>query len=65
MTDSLDFLGKSCKNNCHNLCAGQWNGFGFKVDCNCECHRKHSLGKDVIGYDSSNEKTVIPKLETI
>jgi hypothetical protein len=46
---SLDFLGKNCKNNCHNICAGQWKGFGFKVDCNCECHdKKIVLGKDEV-----------------
>lgn len=56
---SLDFLGKSCKNNCHNLCEGQWKGFGFKVDCNCECHKKLVLGKDALLHDNNKEKNVI------
>ena len=42
---SLDFLGKECKNNCHNLCARQWKGLGFEVTCNCECHKKTSGSK--------------------
>ena len=53
---SLDFLGKECKNSCHNLCASQWKGLGFQVFCNCECHRKLVLGKDVRYNNSSNEK---------
>ena len=44
--NSLDFLGKRCKNNSHNLCDGQWKGLGFQVYCNCECHRKLVLGRD-------------------
>jgi hypothetical protein len=41
----LDFLGKDCKNNCHNLCARQWKGLGFQIICNCECHKKLVLGR--------------------
>ena len=52
----LDFRGKDCKNNCHNLCARQWKGLGFQVFCNCECHRKLVLEKDVRYNNSSNEK---------
>lgn len=63
---SLDFLGKNCKNNCHNICAGQWKGFGFKVDCNCECHdKKKVLGRSVIDHDISTENSVITKLGVI
>lgn len=62
--NSLDFLGKRCKNNSHNLCDGQWKGLGFQVYCNCECHRKLVLGKDVLYYTNFNEKKVIPE-ETI
>jgi hypothetical protein len=53
---SLDFLGKECKNNYHYLCDGQWKGLGFKVVCNCECHRKSLLEEDVRYNHSSNEK---------
>ena len=42
---SLDFFGKRCKNNFHNLCDGQWKGFGFQILCNCECHKKLVLGR--------------------
>ena len=44
---SLDFLGKECKNDCHNLCARQWKGLGLKVTCNCDCHKKIVAVKDV------------------
>lgn len=46
---TLDFLGKRCKNNCHNLCDGEWVGLGFQVFCNCECHNN----KIVLGKSSS------------
>ena len=60
---TLDFLGKRCKNNCHNLCDGEWKGLGFQVFCNCECHdKKKVLGNDVIYHDSRNGKTVISEV---
>ena len=40
---SLDFFGKECKNNYHNQCSGQWQGLGFQVTCNCECHTKKTV----------------------
>ena len=42
----LEFCSKNCKNNSHNLCIGNWEGLGFKVQCNCECHKKVVLGRD-------------------
>jgi hypothetical protein len=55
---SLDFLGKRCKNNSHNLCDGQWKGLGFEICCNCECHRKQVLGRD---ESLSNTVNRLPK----
>jgi hypothetical protein len=43
--DVLEFSSKSCKNNSHNICIGHWEGLGFKVQCNCECHKKSVLGR--------------------
>ena len=59
---SLDFLGKRCKNNCHNLCDGQWKGLGFQVYCNCKCHRKLVLDKAILNNDSNNENNVVVEL---
>ena len=42
----LEFCSKDCKNNSHNICIGHWVGLGFKVQCNCECHKKSVLGRD-------------------
>jgi hypothetical protein len=50
----LNFLGKECKNICHHKCAGQWKGFGFVVNCKCECHNK----KIVLGRDESLPNTI-------
>ena len=36
----LEFCSKNCKNNSHSICIGHWEGLGFKVKCNCDCHRK-------------------------
>ena len=42
----LEFCSKHCKNNHHNLCSCQWEGFGFQIVCNCECHdKKKVLGR--------------------
>jgi len=42
---SLDFFSKECKNNYHNQCSSQWQGLGFQVYCNCECHKNQMLGR--------------------
>jgi len=34
----IEFRNKHCKNNNHQNCQSKWNGFGFDVVCNCECH---------------------------
>ncbi len=59
---SLDFFGKECKNNYHKQCSGQWQGLGFKVYCNCECHRKLVLDKAILKNDSNNENNIIVEL---
>ena len=62
---SLDFFGKECKNNYHNQCSGQWQGLGFQVTCNCECHtKKTELGKDVKYEDSYRLKSVAMQFES-
>jgi hypothetical protein len=58
---SLDFLGKKCKDNYHNLCGGQWKGFGFQIICNCDCHNKTILGKYTQDNQTRKEKTGIVK----
>jgi|RhiMethySRZTD1v2_1073278.scaffolds.fasta_scaffold4460602_2 hypothetical protein len=46
MSLSLDFISKECKNNNHSLCKYLWEGLGFQIVCNCECHdKKIVLGK--------------------
>jgi hypothetical protein len=45
MSLSLDFISKECKNKNHFLCKYQWEGFGFQIVCNCECHKKQVLGR--------------------
>jgi hypothetical protein len=62
--NEISFKSKECKNKNHSLCKYQWEGFGFHIFCNCECHRKQMLGTDVLCYTSFNENNVIPK-ETI
>jgi hypothetical protein len=37
---AIDFLSKQCKNNEHIACCGLWEGLGFKVLCDCKCHKK-------------------------
>jgi hypothetical protein len=59
---SLDFFGKECKKNYHNHCSGHWQGLGFQVYCNCECHRKLVLDKPILKNDSNNENTVVVEL---
>ena len=54
--NEIYFKNKECKNRNHFLCNHQWEGFGFQIVCNCECHRKLVLGKDVRFNNSSNEK---------
>ena len=36
----LSFTSKECKNKNHFLCQCEWEGFGFQIFCNCECHKK-------------------------
>ena len=45
MSLSLDFISKDCKKENHFLCRHQWEGFGFQIVCNCECHKKQVLGR--------------------
>jgi len=54
--NEISFKSKECKKENHFLCNHQWKGLGFQVYCNCECHRKLGLGKDVRDNNSSNEK---------
>ena len=39
----LQFISQYCKNKDHNGCCGLWEGLGFKVLCNCICHRNNSI----------------------
>jgi hypothetical protein len=49
MSLSLDFISKECKNEKHSFCKYQWEGLGFQIICNCECHdKKIVLGKDEV-----------------
>jgi hypothetical protein len=36
----IEFCSKHCKNNVHSHCHEIWNGLGFEVICNCNCHKK-------------------------
>ena len=58
----LEFSSKFCKKNNHNQCPGQWEGFGFQVYCNCECHRKLVLDKAILKNESSNENNAVLEL---
>ena len=51
--NKISFKSKECKNSNHSLCSHQWEGFGFVVNCNCECHDK----KIVLGRDESRPNT--------
>ena len=52
---TIEFLSKDCKSQNHFSCSHQWEGFGFNVICNCECHRNLVFYKDVLKHDSNNE----------
>lgn len=41
----MEFSSKLCKINNHKQCPGQWEGFGFQIFCNCDCHRNVVLGR--------------------
>jgi hypothetical protein len=45
MSLCIDFISKDCKNKNHFICSHQWEGFGFQIICNCECHKKLVLGR--------------------
>ena len=62
MSLSFDFISKECKNKNHFLCKHQWEGFGFQIFCNCECHRKLVLDKAILKNDSSDGYNVIKEL---
>jgi hypothetical protein len=52
----LEFYNKSCKNNCHNLCDRQWEGLGFEVICNCDCHLKPTVNNNKIQSNTIAKK---------
>lgn len=62
MSLSLSFTSKECKNKNHFLCEYEWEGFGFQIFCNCECHRKLVLDKAILKHDSSDGNNVITEL---
>ena len=65
MLDSINevsFKSKECKNDYHNQCSYQWQGLGFQVYCNCECHRKLVLDEAILKIDSNKENNVVVKL---
>jgi hypothetical protein len=37
---TIDFLSRWCGTGEHSECAGAWQGLGFQVLCNCECHKE-------------------------
>jgi hypothetical protein len=55
----IEFQSKYCKKKEHSKCANKWQGLGFQVCCNCECHRNLVLDKGILKNDSSNENNVI------
>jgi hypothetical protein len=58
-TTAIDFLSKQCKNNEHIACCGLWEGLGFKVLCDCKCHRKkEQQALAEVGGPVSNATTV-------
>jgi hypothetical protein len=58
-TTAIDFLSKQCKNNEHIACCGLWEGLGFKVLCDCKCHRKkEQQALAEVGAPVSNATTV-------
>jgi hypothetical protein len=34
----LQICTKQCRNTEHEMCHRSWEGFGFKISCNCICH---------------------------
>ena len=62
MSLSLDFISKECKNKNQFSCKYQWEGYGFQIFCNCECHRKLVLDKAILKNDSSDGYNVITEL---
>jgi hypothetical protein len=36
----INFISRQCKNSIHKGCCGIWQGLGFEVFCDCECHKK-------------------------
>ena len=62
----IDFKSKECKNQNHPSCSYQWGGFGFVINCDCQCHNKKTvLGNDILYLDSSNGKNVTAELKII
>jgi hypothetical protein len=35
---ALEFRSKQCKDHMHQYCVGRWQGYGFQVNCRCNCH---------------------------
>ena len=60
----LEFCSKYCKSNIHTQCHAIWNGFGFEVICNCNCHKKYNEKNIVLGgpikSSSTNDCLLIP-----
>lgn len=64
--NEISFKSKECKYRNHFLCEYQWEGFGFQIFCNCDCHRKLlGIEKDVLNPHSSNEYNFNVKLDHI
>ncbi len=41
----VEFVSKQCKKEEHIKCCGLWEGLGFKVLCDCICHRNNPIQK--------------------
>ena len=64
--NEISIKSKECKNSNHFSCRHQWEGFGFVINCNCECHdKKIVLRRDVLYHDRSNGNNVIAELNTL
>jgi hypothetical protein len=63
----LEFCSKDCKNDIHAQCHAIWNGLGFEVICNCNCHKKNFEKNIVLGgcrkSSSTNNGLIIPNVE--
>jgi hypothetical protein len=47
---TIDFLSRWCGTTGeHSECAGAWQGLGFQVLCNCECHKEKRVVRQQTG----------------